>query len=213
MSVRKARRKNLPAADRREQILEAALRAFSRGGYHGTHVSHVVAEAGVARGTFYLHFRSKHEVFGALVERMLALFLEARPEGVERQVHTAADAEQVLRQSYAAVLGTFQRHRRLARLLFEEAIGVDKGFTELLESHYAIWHARVARMLETLIERGVARRDLDVELGAEMVIGMVERVARRFVFARDDVPLERLVDALARFELSGVGEVPVTPGA
>src|SRR5262245_11685180 len=118
--------------ERRENLLAAAARAFERGGYYGTHVRDVIREAGVARGTFYLYFRSKHDIFEALVERMLALFLETRPPGIEGDVQTAADAEAVLRRSLRTVLETFHRHRALVRLLFEEAVGLEKGFSQRL---------------------------------------------------------------------------------
>ena len=74
-------RTRLAKDDRRAQLLAAAERAFLRGGYHGTHVDDVIREAGIARGTFYLHFESKHAVFSALVDRMLTIFLAAKPVG------------------------------------------------------------------------------------------------------------------------------------
>lgn len=207
MSVHKRaqpKRRRLAKEARREEILEAALAAFVRGGYHGTHVSHVIREAGVARGTFYLYFRSKHEVFAALVDRMLSIFLEARPARANWQVADAAGAAAALKSSYLAVLGTFRKHRRLARLLFEEAVGIDKGFAERLTKHFRVWHERVRDTLTFLQERGVARRGLDADVTAELILGMVERLTRRFLFQDREPDLERLVDALVAFELRGV---------
>ena len=117
------RRTRLAKEERREQILTAALEVFGRGGYHGTHVDHVIRAAGVARGTFYLYYKSKHDVFAALVERMLKIFLDARPALPEPQIRTPADAETVLRASYTALFTTFRKHRELCRLLFDEAVG------------------------------------------------------------------------------------------
>ena len=197
-------RKNLTKAERREQILQAALRAFSRGGYHGTHVEQVLEEAGIARGTFYLHFASKHDVFDALVDRTLEIFLGVRAEEPDPEVHDAADAARTLRTTYGALLTTIHERRRLMRLLFDEAVGLEKGFRDKLEHHFAVWHRRVARTLELLKQRGIARDDLDVEVTSEMVLGMVERLARRYLFASASPDIDRLVDALVAFELRGV---------
>jgi AcrR family transcriptional regulator len=197
------RRQNLPKDERKEQLLAAALKAFGRGGYHGTHVADVVAEAGVARGTFYLHFESKHEVFEALVDRMLAIFLAARPPNPEPRIKTLADAEAVLRMSYRTVLGTIHEHRHLARLLFEEAVGIAKGFQGKLEQHYREWHRRVAETRQHLVNLGLADPDLDVEVTAEMVLGMTERVARRYLFGAVKPDLDRLVEALVSWEMWG----------
>jgi len=52
----------------RERILEAARRAFSRVGYDAVRIEDVMAEAGLTRGGFYNHFKSKAQLFAAAVE-------------------------------------------------------------------------------------------------------------------------------------------------
>lgn len=197
-------RKNLKRAERREQLLQAALKAFGKAGYHDTHVEDICTQAGVARGTFYLHFKSKHEIFDALIERMLGIFLEVRPAEGEPEIKTLADAEAILRASYRVVLETFHQHRRLTRLLFDEAVGLGKGFRRKLEKHYKAWHERVAMTLDLFVDRKVARRGLDSEVTAQMVIGMVERITRRYLLTAAKPDIERLVDALVSFELAGI---------
>ena len=189
---------------RREQILAAALKVFGRGGYHGTHVEHVIREAGVARGTFYLHFESKHAVFAALVERMLTIFLEARPPTAEGELHGLADAERILRDSYGTLFETFRKHRHLCRLLFDEAVGLNKGFAQLLDDHFRRWHERIQQTFTYFRERGVARKDLDLDVTPELVLGMVERLARRYLFPDRAPDMERLVTAIVELELRGI---------
>lgn len=203
MPARRPRRR-LSKSARREEILEAALTVFERGGYHSTHVDDVIREAGIARGTFYLHFTSKHEVFAALVDRMLSIFLDARPAAPEPAVDGPASAEAILRASYRTVFETLREHRRLARLLFEEAVGLDKGFADALATHYREWHARVRGTLERFRAAGAARADLDAEITAELVLGVVERLARRYLFADRGVDVERLVDAVVSLEMRGI---------
>lgn len=202
------RRTRLLPAARREQILAAALQVFGRGGYHSTHVDHVIRKAGVARGTFYLYFKSKHEVFAALVERMLTIFLEARPPLPEPEVRNLRDAEALLALSYRTLFQTFRQHRELCRLLFDEAVGIDKGFAELLARHFAVWHERVASTFRLFVDRGVARSDLDLEVTPDLVLGMVERLTRRYLFAEPEPDLDRLVGALVAFELRGIQRAP-----
>lgn len=198
------RRSRLSAEARREQILQAALKAFSRRGYHATHVSDIVAEADVARGTFYLHFDSKHAVFDALVTRTLEVFLDVRPAGEEPPIRTRRDAEAILRESYRVVLETFRQHRALLKLLFEEAVGLEKGFRDRLERHFTAWHGRLVYTIRAFQEAGVAREELDPGLTADMVLGMVERITRRHLFARKAPDIERLVEALVAFEMRGL---------
>ncbi len=201
---RPRRRTRLAKGDRREQLLAAAERAFLRGGYHGTHVDDVIREAGIARGTFYLHFESKHAIFAALVERMLALFLEARPATPEPEIRNVADAEALLRLSTRTVLETFRAHRGLCRLLLEEAVGADKGFAARLAAHEREWHARVADTRREFVERGIARADLDCDVHAEMVIGIMERITRQYLLPDAEPDIGALVEAVVALELRGL---------
>lgn len=204
MSVRKRRQRLAPEL-RRQQILEAALRVFVERGYHAAHVDHVIREAGVARGTFYLYFKSKHEIFAALVQRMLDLFLRARPAAPDIEVRKAADVEAELRLTYTALFEVFRENRHLCRLLLEEAVGMDKGFAEALDRHHRAWHGRIAARLRHFVACGAARRDLDIDVTATAIIGMVEGMSRRYLLVDRPLPLSRLVDSAVAFELQGLG--------
>jgi len=71
---------------RREQILIAAWKCFSRNGFHSTSMADVIAEAGLSAGAVYLYFRSKDDiivavatqVFGGIEGRLLQ-FADHRP--------------------------------------------------------------------------------------------------------------------------------------
>ncbi len=62
--------------ERREDILEAAVRVFANKGISRTTVSDITDAAGVAKGTFYLYFASKEHLLGALKERLVNEILE-----------------------------------------------------------------------------------------------------------------------------------------
>lgn len=52
--------------DRRDQILVAAWKCFSRNGFHSTSMADVIREAGLSAGAVYLYFRSKDEIIVAV---------------------------------------------------------------------------------------------------------------------------------------------------
>ena len=56
---------------RRKQVLQHAKRIFARKGYHHTNIADIVARARIARGTFYLYFRNKKDLFEELLEQVL----------------------------------------------------------------------------------------------------------------------------------------------
>lgn len=61
---------------RRDNILDAALKCFARGGFHATTMQHICKEAGVSPGAVYVYFASKEDLIAGLCERDRAEFAE-----------------------------------------------------------------------------------------------------------------------------------------
>ena len=77
----------------REALLDAGVLVAERQGLSGLSVNHVVAEAGVAKGTFYVHFDDRaafvdalHQRFHARVQAAVAAATEGTPPGADRIV-------------------------------------------------------------------------------------------------------------------------------
>ncbi|WP_343233498.1 TetR family transcriptional regulator [Streptomonospora sp. PA3] len=68
--------RRLGRAERREQILDAATRAFARSGFAATGLDDVATEAGVTRVLLYRHFESKAALYRAVLERACERLLE-----------------------------------------------------------------------------------------------------------------------------------------
>lgn len=71
----KARPRTKPAEERRDDIMNAAQRLFLKHGFAATSVAQITAGAGVAKGTFYLHFESKEDLRLVLGDRFAQLHL------------------------------------------------------------------------------------------------------------------------------------------
>ncbi|KYO49966.1 transcriptional regulator [Tistrella mobilis] len=65
-----------PAEIRRDELMDAAEALFLRKGFATTSVGEIVVEAGVAKGTFYLYFKTKDDVLDALRTRFIEGFCE-----------------------------------------------------------------------------------------------------------------------------------------
>jgi AcrR family transcriptional regulator len=91
------------AEARRTAILDASLRVFGQYGYRRTSMDDIAREAGIAKGTIYLSFTSKEEVFRALAQRLSRQML-AGAEAASRRPGSAADK---LAAMHAAWFGTY----------------------------------------------------------------------------------------------------------
>ena len=126
---------------RREQLLDAAVRTFTKAGYSATRVSDIVSEAGVAQGTFYLYFASKRDIFRQLVERFLTMFADRLLTASFDDPDDLCAFRETARARVLFTLRTCYENRELARIYFQEAMGADPGLnTRLLEFNRAFAH-------------------------------------------------------------------------
>jgi len=111
MSTRAEPVLRLPRAERREQILAAATRAFARSGFAATSLDDVADEAGITRVILYRHFDSKTDLYQAVLDRFCGVLSTHVEEPVGG--FTDASIDGLLRAAAAEPAGF--------RLLFEHA--------------------------------------------------------------------------------------------
>ena len=70
--------------ERREKILQAAAKVFTRWGYASTRIADIAAEAGVSHGLVYHYFQSKDQIFAALVELAMQVALQTTRGAAEQ---------------------------------------------------------------------------------------------------------------------------------
>jgi AcrR family transcriptional regulator len=128
------RSKTVAKTERREQILRAARDVFSRRGYQQATIDDIVAQAGVARGTFYLYFDDKRSIFAELTERLAAQITTA----IERIVtdDPARPVANQVRDNIRAILRTCLTERAMTKVLLTDALGVDPDFDRRLSAFY-----------------------------------------------------------------------------
>lgn len=153
------------------ELIAAALELFVEKGYAATRLDDVAAHAGVSKGTLYLYFESKEDLFKAVVREGL---LPALAEGEALVRDFAGDSETLLREVAGRMwrLIGAQRIGGIPKLIFAEA----RNFPEIA----AFYHDEVIRrgtaLVRAVIERGIARgefRPVDVEAAIHIVIAPV----------------------------------------
>lgn len=65
------------AAERKNEILDAANELFGQKGFDGTSTNDILEMVGIARGTLYYHFKSKEEIMDALIDRIGSRIISA----------------------------------------------------------------------------------------------------------------------------------------
>ena len=111
------KRRALEPGERRRQIMQAASRCFAQRGFERTTTRDIACEAGIAEGTIYNYFASKHELLLAfadieVIEPLVTIFT-GMPD---------ADDEEILRAFIADRLTLWERRAPLMKVLASEGL-------------------------------------------------------------------------------------------
>jgi len=156
--------------------MAAARTLFAERGYHETTVEDITRASGVAKGTFYLYFQEKREIFLAIIRELLDS-IKAIGSAVA-ELRPGDDPLAFLTRTEAAALrlmDIFQDNRALARLAYRESMGMDAGLEKMIREFYRETAEIEANNIRSAQRVGLLR-DCDPLLTAYAHIGMVERV-------------------------------------
>jgi AcrR family transcriptional regulator len=173
--IAKSQRWQRRKEERPAELLDAALSEFFEKGFAAARLEDIAARAGVSKGTVYLYFDSKEDMFEALVH--------AIPQANIEQVRAIAGDPSVpadkLLERVLTFVGGFLRDERMIK--FPRLIISDGGrFPKLAETYKREVISRGVGILSSIIERGIAEgrfRKVDPERAAFAAISPLLFVA------------------------------------
>jgi len=136
--------------DRPAEITAAAMQAFAEKGYDATKVEEVAKRAGVSKGLLYLYFKTKEELFKAVVRNFVTPHLDSLVHITEATDLSATD---FLRGPFLKFVTTVPKSpaRKLVRLLIAEG----PKHPDLIEWYWENVVSRGLQAMSTVIEKGV----------------------------------------------------------
>jgi TetR/AcrR family transcriptional regulator, fatty acid metabolism regulator protein len=167
------------AVDKRRQILDAAVRVFSRQGFHSTRVSDIADEAGVAYGLVYHYFKSKDEVLNQLFSERWSLLLAA----IEEADREGSSARAKLEAVAGFIVDSYRHDPELMQVIIVEVTRAANSFgrTHLPEIRRA--YDSIAKIVADGQEAGVFRRDIDPDFASMAFYGAIEQLLSGWIFA------------------------------
>ncbi len=191
----------MPAAARRERIVDAALEVFAAGGYAGTSMGSIADRAGITRAVLYDHFESKEALYLALLEERNAAFLAH----VAARITGAGGPRERMRETIDTVFAFAEEEPASWRLLFGgDVSGEGEPARGRLQVHTELVGAVAALLAADAEAAGIdpAAREAMVEMLISALRGAVEWRTRNADTDRDDV-----VEAAMELLWRGLGRI------
>jgi AcrR family transcriptional regulator len=185
--IRQKRRKE----ERPDEILAAALAVFTKDGFSGARLDEIADRAGCTKGTIYVYFDSKEELFKAVVRKLLVPHFRKVDQVLrDESLDTVTRITLFVRGAYREIVeGT--SHAAMMRLLIADG----PKFPELVE----FYHSEIGRvgyeLMQKTLERGIARgeiRPIAADVAPAVIFGPILGETMRSLL-RADLVLPRAV--------------------
>lgn len=183
---------------REREILRKAKELFSERGFHSLTVSDIVDSLGIARGTFYLYFKNKDDIYKRVLEglvREISSKLELLPrENPLKQ----------LRKNILEILKLFVEDRELAKLILYHPYRLNPEFDSIFENFFQ----DVKELIESSLLRGMEMgivRECNVNVVSAAILGAFLEVGKELIEGKI-TGIEEAADELLELSLKGLLE-------
>ncbi len=187
-------------SDKRNRIIAAATEVFGRYPFHLVKVDQIAEKAAVGKGTIYEYFRSKDELFLAIVDVASRSYFA--------EIVSSVKSDQTIKESLHSIfqyhLRFIEKHTDIARILLADRKVANLDFKKkMLESRN-----QLERFITELVQEGIRRgefRPLDATIVAQVIIGTLSALWAYVLFHEHSVlETASVVEKIFDFYLHGL---------
>jgi AcrR family transcriptional regulator len=178
--------------DRPQEITEAAFLAFAEKGYAATRVEEVARRAGVSKGLLYLYFKTKEELFKAVIKSVVIRRVDALVTTLES---TELSSEEFLRGPLLEFMKSVPGSpvSVVIRLLISEGNRHPDLVDYYWENVVSKGLAAISRFIERGVRRGEFRATAVSELPQLLLAPVMLSVIWRILFATQELDTDKLI--------------------
>ncbi len=165
--------------EKRQRILDAAVRIFGRRGYHDAKIAEIASEARVAEGTVYLYFRNKEHLFATVFDEKMDQLL-ARGREIAASTDSASERLTRLVDLHLTFLAS---DRDLASLFQIELRRSARMLQRVIRSKLVDYFRLLGGVLKDGIESGEFRAQLSPRLAVRVLFGAADEIVSEWLFS------------------------------
>ena len=184
---------------RRTEILEAAKEIFSSTGFHKADMNEIAKRASVAKGTVYLYFPSKKELFIAVIKEGL----ENLSKKIMDDGENIDDSVEKIKKAISTYMLFFKDHQALYRILLHPDLELIDGIAETMKD---IKLSKLPHLTEAL-KKGSKKgqiRNVDEEAVSYMILGMIDFLLYQWLSNNGEEPIENKIEQISEVLFKGI---------
>jgi AcrR family transcriptional regulator len=185
-------------AEVRKKIIQAAIQSFSLTGYDRTKMDDIARRMNLSKGTLYLYFKSKEDLFLEICEMSLKAGEEHDEHLFTRKENIASDAEQIFNNIH-------KRERGNDRVMLEMIVESTRNhrLRKAMYEYHSKVKKRVLEGLEKKVDEGFIRNDVDIDGLALAIVALYDGLALNRMLGINDNVNKRAWVAMLKAVVSG----------
>lgn len=185
---------------RRSEILEAAKAIFSSAGLHKADMNEIAKRANIAKGTVYLYFPSKKDLFIAVIQDGL----ESLSHKIREEVENIDDSVGKIKKAISTYMLFFKDHQALYRILLQPDLELIDGIAETMKDVKLSKLPQIAETIKKGIEKGQIRK-VDEETVSYMILGMIDLVLYQWLSNNgEEEQIEKKIEQINEVLFKGI---------
>jgi len=181
MSVHSLKFKMARTNNKKELIIDAAIKVFARKGFYNSKVADVAKSAGVADGTIYLYFKNKDDLLISLFETKMEEILKRFSSLIEKKI----SADKKLREFISLYFLMIEQDQDLAEVFQVEL----RQSSKFLKDYHNQKFIDFLNIIGAIIEEGIAQslfsKSISIHNVKLLVFGALDELARQWILAGD----------------------------
>lgn len=195
-------RKKREKEQRRKAILKAARKQFFERGFRAVTVASIARKAELSKGTVYLYFKSKEEIYAQILLNDIDMFHE-RTLDIFQKWGTASE---MLRYFADVYIDFFLNDRELFRILMIFMLHIDSmNFSEELNDHLIRTTNKTVNVIESIFQYGIDEGeftpDINIRLSRNAIWGLLNGVISLHLFTGKELMKEQKIRSSVRVGL------------
>ncbi len=191
--------------EKQMEILKAAVDLISERGFERTTVDEIAARANVGKGTIYLYFKNKEEIFIAILENGIQAIMKRMNEILNESGDFRHRLEALLKEH----LQFAEDHRKFYKVFIKERLNMKLIADKAAQDRIMEKHQKMQEQLTQFLQIGIDQNQLrngDPEIFAFVFSGIISHFCFHWLTERENDSLVNQVPVILDLFYNGVGK-------
>ncbi len=207
----KTKQKRKDGLKRQAQIMGIALKIFAEKGYHSTSVDEIISAAGIAKGTFYLHFEGKLDILDKIVDSNLANlynYFKVLDISAPKPISEIKD----MYINVAIILAKIPEFKQFTKLFLSDIVGIDDAIQKKLNQFFDDIVKMSTGYIEQARKDGRVKASVDSYTASICIVGSVKEIIFRWAVLDEDIDTVKAIENMLSIFLYGMLNEDHIPG-